>query len=115
MSKMKEMTTYSQNETLMPRLRGMIQKLRRTPMPISDVVPMLIQAADKIEELEAEVVRLRKDAEYLDWLALQYVEVRIPLRYGSKECFCSSPDDDDGELVPWDIRTKIGKALSAKG
>ena len=68
-----------------------------------------------VAELEAEVERLRKDAEYLDWLELQYVEVRIPLRYGSKECFCSSPDDDDGELLPWDIRAAIDKARAAKG
>lgn len=31
------------------------------------------------------------DKEMLDWLEMQYVVVRIPLRYGSKECFSASP------------------------
>ena len=36
---------------LIERLRAMVQKLRRTPMPIADVVPMLQEAADEIARL----------------------------------------------------------------
>ena len=43
---------------LIERLRGVVQKLRRTPMPIADVVPMVNEAADAIESLQAEVERL---------------------------------------------------------
>ena len=39
---------------LIERLRGMVQKIRRTPMPIADVVPMLQEAADEIERLARE-------------------------------------------------------------
>ncbi len=34
---------------LLERLRGAVQRLRRTPMPIADVIPMLQQAADALE------------------------------------------------------------------
>lgn len=51
-----------------------------------------------------------QDAARLDWLGEQFVTVRIPLRYGSRECFMGSPDDNDGEPVPWNIRAKIDAA-----
>ena len=43
---------------LIERLRGVVQKLRRTSMPIADVAPMVSEAADAIEALEAEVERI---------------------------------------------------------
>lgn len=55
------------------------------------------------------------DAKRIDWLCNQFVTVRIPLRYGSKECFMGSPDDDDGEYVPWDIRKAIDAARAKEG
>ena len=45
---------------LIERLRGMVQKIRRTPMPIADVVPMLQEAADEIERLTAELARAKE-------------------------------------------------------
>jgi hypothetical protein len=63
-------------------------------------------------ELQLENAELRKDAERLDWLSQQFVTVRIPLRYGSRECFMGSPDDNDGESVPWDIRARIDAAIT---
>lgn len=36
------------------RLRDTVTKLRRTPMPISDVIPLLQEAAAKIDVLELE-------------------------------------------------------------
>lgn len=45
---------------LIERLRGMVQKIRRTPMPIADVVPMLQEAADEIERLTGELARARQ-------------------------------------------------------
>lgn len=42
-------------QSLVERLRGVVQKLRRTPMPIADVAPMLTEAADRIEQLEAQL------------------------------------------------------------
>ena len=44
---------------LIERLRAMVQKLRRTPMPIADVVPMLQEAADEIERLTGELQDVR--------------------------------------------------------
>jgi hypothetical protein len=69
-------------------------------------------ALSRIAALEAENAELRKDAERLDWLSQQFVTVRIPLRYGSRECFMGSPDDNDGESVPWDIRARIDAAIT---
>lgn len=60
----------------------------------------------------------RTDTERLDWLALQLLTVRIPLRYGSQEAFISKPYDDDGEEIPSPLRSLIdgqmGKAPQVK-
>ena len=45
---------------LVYRLRQIPEQLRRTPLPIADVVPLIQQAADRIEELEAEVDDLKR-------------------------------------------------------
>jgi hypothetical protein len=52
-----------------------------------------------------------EDTAALDWLEKMAVTVRIPLRYGSRELFWASPDEDG---APSDIRTQI-KAAQAKG
>lgn len=40
--------------SLEQRLRDAVQKLRRTPMPISDIAPLLQEAADEIDRLKNE-------------------------------------------------------------
>lgn len=57
---------------------------------------------------------VEKDAARLDWLCRQFVTVRIPLRYGSRECFMGSPDDGDGDSLPWDIRAAIDAAMNTE-
>jgi len=47
------------------RLRESVQKLRRTPMPIADVSPLQAEAADVIEVLIAEGLRLLDNHERL--------------------------------------------------
>jgi hypothetical protein len=76
---------------------------------------MCYEAAQALQALREEVEGLRRDAERIDWLCEQYVVVRIPLRYGSKECFQGSPEDGDGETFPWDIRTAIDAAIRNGG
>lgn len=39
-------------------LRAACEKLRRSPMPLADMIPLMQQAADKIDDLEAELRRL---------------------------------------------------------
>jgi len=56
---------------------------------------------------------VQDDSALIDWLCQQVVEVRIPLRYGSQQCFIGSPDDNDSESVPWDIRAAIRRAMLA--
>jgi HAMP domain-containing protein len=41
--------------TIISRLRFATEKLRRTSMPISDIIPLLQYAADEIEELEKQI------------------------------------------------------------
>lgn len=48
------------------RLRMACDKIRRTSMPIKDLVPMMHEAADAIQRLEAENEALKKDAQRLD-------------------------------------------------
>lgn len=49
------------------------------------------------------------DKEMLDWLEMQYVVVRIPQRYGSKECFSTSPVEIEADwpAEPSNIRQLI--------
>lgn len=58
------------------------------------------------------------DTDRLNWLALQHVEVRTPLVYGSREMtppFNESPNDDDGvQEIPWDIRGRIDVEMNKK-
>jgi hypothetical protein len=57
----------------------------------------------------------RTDSELLDWLEMQLVEVRTPLRYGSKADFLSAPtlaDDGGEEDQPSDLRSKIRERLN---
>ena len=86
---------------MVKRLRGMIQKLRRTPIPISDVVPMLIQAADKIDALEAEIERLRKALK----TAQEFVEF----------CWRDVSLNDFAEDFRSKAEREIDAALAAKG
>lgn len=55
--------------TLQERLRSLTATLRRTPLPISSIVPELQLAADRIDALEAENAALRVDAERMRWIA----------------------------------------------
>jgi hypothetical protein len=49
------------------------------------------------------------DKEMLDWLEMQYVVVRLPQRYGSKECFSASPVEIEADwpAEPSNIRQLI--------
>ena len=60
---------------LIERLRGVVQKLRRTPMPIADIAPMTNEAADAIESLQAEVERLNSQ-QVPDWFKEQVMAVQ---------------------------------------
>ena len=55
------------------------------------------------------------DTRRLDWLASMTVNVRVPLRYGSRNLFWASPDDEDGHFEPSDLREKIDKHMSPNG
>lgn len=59
------------------RLRDAVQKLRRTPMPIADVAPMLTQAADALEKLEQEhVQRLLRIEQEVEKLVAENAELK---------------------------------------
>ena len=78
------------------------------PMPGLHCIE-LRDAAAEIDRLRAQVAEMREDAERLNWLATQYVVVRTPLRYGSRESFSGSPWDVE-DSSPWDIRAAIDRA-----
>ncbi len=71
--------------------------------------PLMVRAVD-YNTLRAQLAEAQGDAERLDWLGNQFVTVRVPLRYGSKERFMGSPTDNDGEFIPWNIRAAIDAA-----
>ena len=55
------------------------------------------------------------DTERLDWLETMTVNVRHPLRYGSRNLFWSSPEDmDGGPSGPSDIRKQIDAARAGQ-
>lgn len=49
--------------SLIERLRDAVQRLRRTPMKIADIAPLLTQSADRIEALERELELEHEKAE----------------------------------------------------
>lgn len=56
------------------------------------------------------------DTERLDWLSRLIVEVRAPLRYGSRQVFLGVPggDEDTDMDEPWDLRGAIDKAMKTE-
>lgn len=57
-----------------------------------------------------------EDAARLDWLETMVVNVRQPLRYGSRDLFWASPEDmDGGPDGPSGIRKQIDAARAAQG
>jgi hypothetical protein len=50
----------------------------------------------------------------MDWLEKQVVNVRAPLRYGSRDMFWASPEEvDGGPDGPSDLRARIDAAQAA--
>ena len=67
---------------------------------------ILAPTDQRVRELEADKARL-------DWLQMQYVEVRAPLPHGSRARFRAITDDSyEGEERPSDLRAKIDAAKS---
>lgn len=77
----------------------------------------LLKIKDLTAELtasQAEVERLKEDAERMDWLVSQHVEVRTPLVYGSRAGFVAQTlsDEEDAEHRT-DLREQIDRARAA--
>ena len=54
------------------------------------------------------------DTARMDWLETQVVNVRAPLRYGSRDLFWASPEEvDGGPDGPSDLRARIDAAQAA--
>ena len=81
---------------------------------IASVEAALDAAGAPAGKLVERIGALGEDAARLDWLGNQFVTVRVPLRYGSKECFMGSPTDKDREFIPWNIRAAIDAAKGEK-
>lgn len=62
---------------LADKLGRLIQSLRRTPMPLADVIPYLIEAADELRRLHAENEALRKANDDLARAAIAKVEGKV--------------------------------------
>jgi hypothetical protein len=70
--------------------------------------------ADGMQEAQALLASEIADAGRLDWLETMTVNVREPLRYGSRDMFWATPADDDGESGPSDIRAQLDAAILTK-
>lgn len=81
---------------------------------ISEIVA---NARKQVDTLTAKLAAAEADTRRLDWLERQHVEVREPLRHGSRKLFLSAPEYD--EESTWeavsDLRSQIDSALAAKG
>ena len=70
----------------------------------------LIEAADRIEALNAEIARLKADAERLDWLADHPREATIRVGADMKACVFYGVSCDP----KWTAREAIDAAIAAK-
>lgn len=68
---------------LVDNLRGMVQKLRRTPMPIQEIAPRISAAADKICELSKAVEEMARSIEHrsTDFFVIQEYATKYRLDY----------------------------------
>lgn len=64
----------------------------------------------RAEAAEAECARLRDDAERMDWLVCHSVEVRYPLRHGSRHLFHAQQLNDECDEHETDLRAQIDAA-----
>jgi hypothetical protein len=64
-------------------------------------------------EKDVEIAALKEDAARMDWLMQHTVNVRVHLRYGSRNLFWAGPEEGDGEILPSDLRDRIDSALLA--
>jgi hypothetical protein len=61
----------------------------------------------------SELRKLQEDAARMDWLMQHTVNVRVHMRYGSRNLFWAGPEEGDGEILPSDLRDRIDSALLA--
>jgi len=78
---------------------------------------IILSLLDARTRLQAEAEESRKDADRLDWLAIQHVEVISLARYGARLVFIASPhwDEEEDSPEPWEIREAIDSARAKKG
>lgn len=74
-----------------------------------DLATEVIRLQKELEAEKRKVEVATKDKERMDKLEYLDVTVRIPLVYGSREAFMSSPEQGDGEEEPSDIRAQLDK------
>lgn len=75
----------------------------------------LSDAESALKARDAEIERLRCDAERMDWLMQHTVNVRVHLRYGSRNLFWAGPEEGDGEILPSNLRAAIDQARATGG
>jgi hypothetical protein len=52
------------------------------------------------------------DEARMDWLMQHTVNVRVHLRYGSRNLFWAGPEEGDGETLPSDLRERIDAEIA---
>lgn len=86
--------------TQQERLRSIAASIRTKPTPLSDFIPLLNQSADHIDKLEAEVERLRKDAERRQMTDEQRDELLLSI-------------GTTGKRQVWFTRAEVKRAIDA--
>ena len=124
---------------LIERLRRMVDALRRTPLPICDVIPALQQSADALESLTAERdelklnhnickgayaqvmvenAALRVDSERLDWIECRAmngnIEIARSIMKTGYEFGIHAPEDTTVMVKNGTLRQAIDAAIGEK-
>lgn len=78
---------------------------------VADVERLFATQAATVTGAQAEA---SEDSAILDWLEMHCVNVRIPLRYGSRDLFWATPEDREGDTDgPSDLRSQARSAIQA--
>lgn len=102
--------------------RSAIQQIRRTPMPISDVIPLLTESNDAIEKLRGEVASLKAALKTEEALSFRNQVAQLEAELSAEREACAKvcdvlnqkAYDEPDDWAPWEVADACAAAIRAR-